>query len=231
MDWNDVITRNQAALTRIVAMLIAMVEMGTGSMVALLPPSLHREASRMLLPVESAVRRLIAIAARGLKVKPVSIRPMPMGLVFAGKGTGGRIVFQLFDTRQRLSRTGRKRAATTVIPRIHVFADSPLVPLFHQPRPAESPTPELDEPDNTIDATRLGRRLAAVKMALENLPQQARRLVRWRARRIKMQKPTFLSPLRPGPPPGHRKAAIEEIDFILRRCHALAWDALHEDTS
>ena len=107
MDWDRVIERNQAALTRIVAMLIAMVEMGTGGMVVLLPPSLYRAVSRMLLPTESAVRRLIAIAARGLKVKPAPARPMPKGLVFAGKG-GGQIAFQLFDTRQRFSRTQPK---------------------------------------------------------------------------------------------------------------------------
>ena len=228
MDWANVIESNQAALTRIVAMLIAMVEMGTGGMVVRLPPSLYRAVSRMLLPTESAVRRLIAMAARGLKVKPTPARPMPKGLAFAAKG-GGAIAFQLFDTRQRFSRTSRGRAAATkAIPRIHVFVDSPLVPLFQPRRPIESPIPE---PDDTIDATRLGRRLAAVKMALENLPQQARRLARWKARRNRMQKPTFLSPFRPGPPPGHRKEPIDEIDFVLRECHGLARDALYEDTS
>ena len=125
------------------------------------------------------------------------------------------------------SRASRRRAAM-VVPRIHVFADSPLVPLFQPRRPAENP---IQEPDDTIDATRLGRRLAAVKMALDNLPRQARRLARWKARRNRMQKPTFLSPFRPGPPPGHRKEAIEEIDFVLRECHGLARDALYEDTS
>ena len=228
MDWDRVIERNQAALTRIVAMLIAMVEMGTGSMVALLPPSLYHAVSRMLLPTESAVRRLIAIAARGLKVKLAPARPMPRGLAFAGKG-GGQIAFQLFDTRQRFSRSSQRRAAT-VVPRIHFFADSPLVPLF-QTRPTESPVPEPDEADEAIDATRLGRRLAAVMMALENLPQQAQRLARWKARRGRIKKPTFLSPFRPGPPPGHRKEAMEEIDFVLRECHGLARDALYEDTS
>ncbi len=227
MDWDRVIERNQAALSRIVAMLIAMVEMGSGAMVVRLPPSLYRAVSRMLLPTESAVRRLIAIAARGLKAKPALIRPMPKGLAFAAKG-GGQIAFQLFDTRQRFSRASRRRAIATVIPRIHIFADSPLVPLFHTPRPVEIPIPE---PDDSVDATRLGRRLAAVRMALDNLPRQARRLARWKARRDRMQKPAFLSPFRPGPPPGHRKEAIEEIDFVLRECHGLARDAPHEDTS
>ncbi len=225
MDWDRVIERNQAALIRIVAMLIAMVEMGTGTMALLLPPSLYRGVSRMLLPTESAVRRLIAIAARGLKVKPALIRPMPKGLVLAAKG-GGQIAFQLFDTRQRFSRNSQRRSAAN--PRIHVFADSPLIPLFQPRRLIESP---ILEPDGAVDATRLGRRLAAVRMALDNLPRQARRLVRWKARRHRMQKPAFWSPFRPGPPPGHRKEAIEEIDFVLRECHGLARDALHEDTS
>ncbi len=227
MDWDRVIERNQAALTRIVAMLIAMVEMGSGAMAVLLPPSLYHAVSRMLLPTESAVRRLIAIVARGLKVKPTPTHSMPKGLAFTGKG-GGQIAFQLFDTRQRFSHTGRRRASAMVVPRIHIFADSPLVPLFQPRRPAENP---IQEPDDTIDATRLGRRLAAVKMALDNLPQQARRLARWKARRDRMQKPAFLSPFRPGPPPGHRKEAMEEIDFVLRECHGLARDALYEDTS
>ena len=238
MDWASTIERNQAALTRIVATLIAMVEMGTGSMAALLPPSLYREVSRMLLPVESAVRRLIAMAARGLKVTLAPPRPMPKGIAFSGKaGGGGVLAFQLFDTRQRFSRKVRRRAASRSVPRIHIFDDSPLIPLYFR-QPVESPAPKPDaepdkpdEPDNTIDATRLGRRLSAVKMALENLPQQAKRLARWKARRRRMQKPAFLSPLRPGPPPGHRKEAIDEIDFILRVCHTQARDALLDDTS
>ena len=189
----------------------------------------------MLLPVESAVRRLIAMAARGLKVKPAPIRPMPKGIAFSGKaGGGGVLAFQLFDTRQRFSRKIRRRAASRSVPRIHIFDDSPLIPLYFR-QPVESPAPKPDagpdEPDDTIDATRLGRRLAAVKLALENLPQQAKRLARWKARRRRMQKPAFLSPLRPGPPPGHRKEPQEEIDFILRVCHTQARDALLDDTS
>jgi hypothetical protein len=86
-------------------------------------------------------------------------------------------------------------------------------------------------PDGTVSALRLNRRLAAVKMALEDLPRQARRLARWKARRQGMPSPAFKSPLRPGPPPGHRKKPKEEIDFVLKECHGLAWDVLHTDTS
>jgi hypothetical protein len=46
-----------------------------------------------------------------------------------------------------------------------------------------------------------------------------------------MRNPPFRSPLRPGPPPGHREEPREEIDFVLRACHALARDALWNDSS
>ncbi len=51
------------------------------------------------------------------------------------------------------------------------------------------------------------------------------------ARREAMPGPVFKSPLRPGPPPGHRKWHIHPIDEILADCHALAWDAMKADTS
>jgi hypothetical protein len=82
-----------------------------------------------------------------------------------------------------------------------------------------------------VGAERLSRRLAAVKMALENLPRQAKRLARWQARRDRMANPKFRSPLRPGPPPGHRKEPKDDVDLVLRKCHALARNALHEDGS
>jgi hypothetical protein len=105
--------------------------------------------------------------------------------------------------------------------------------LFLRSRPAEFRPAKRDiaAPDGTVSALRLNRRLAAVKLALDDLPRQARRLARWKIRRGRIQRPVFKSPLRPGPPPGHRKKPKDEIDFVLKECHALAWDALHTDTS
>lgn len=224
MDWSRAIAINQAALIRIVAALIAMAGLAKGGALGRLPEPLYRAVSRVLRPAESAVRRLIVIAARGLKVNLPPVRPMPKGLAFAAKGSGC-VSFQLFDVRQRFGRVRRRNAK--IGPRIHCYDSSPLVPLF-QPRPAVSSIPR---PDNTVDARRLGRRLAAVSMALENLPRQARRLVRWKARREKPQNLRFRSPLRPGHPPGHRKEPKDEVDRVLRECHALATDAIREDTS
>jgi hypothetical protein len=101
------------------------------------------------------------------------------------------------------------------------------VPLF-QSREQRKPEPE---PDGMVGALRLGRRLEAVKTALENLPRQVKRLARWQARRDRMRSPRFRSPLRPGLPPGHRKKPRHEVDAVLSECHALASDALSEDSS
>ncbi len=226
MDWARAIEINQTALARIVAALVAMLELAGSSAAARLPLPLYRAVSRVLGPAESAVRRLIVIAARGVVVKLSAARPMPRGLALAGTGSG-RVPFRLFDTRKRFAPWRPTGAVAKGGPRIHFFNASPLVPLF-QPRPAKR---EVAAPDGTVSALRLGRRLAAVKMALEDLPRQARRLARWKIRREGMQSPAFTSPLRPGPPPGHRKKPADEIDFVLKECHALARDALAEDTS
>ena len=231
MDWAKAIEINQAALARIVAALVAMLELAGSSAAARLPQPLYRAVFRVLRPAESAVRRLIVIAARGVVVNLSPARPMPKGLALARTGNG-RVSFQLFDTRKRFAPWCPTDALAKGGPRIHCFDGSSLVPLF-QPRPVERRPSgrEVAAPDGTVSALRLGRRLAAVKLALEDLPRQARRLARWKIRRKELQKPVFKSPLRPGPPPGHRKKPADEIDFVLKECHALAWDALAEDTS
>jgi hypothetical protein len=227
MDWARTIATNQAALARIVTGLIALVGLVSEGVVARLSRPTYHAVLQVLRPAEAAVRRLIVMAARGQMVKLPPPRPMPAGLALPGKGSG-RMSFQLFDARKRFAPRHPRSALARAAPRVHVLFDSsPLVPLF-QHRPIERPVPERD---GAVDPSRLVRRLAAVKLALEDLPRQARRLARWRARRDRMKSAKFTSPLRPGPPPGHRKEPKDEIDWVLRKCHALARDVLSEDTS
>jgi hypothetical protein len=82
-----------------------------------------------------------------------------------------------------------------------------------------------------IDARRLHARLEALKLALEDLPRQARRLVRARARRAKVARLELQSVMRPGRPPGHRKRPIHDVDHVLAECHWLARDVEAHDTS
>jgi hypothetical protein len=230
MDWDLAIKRNSEALNVIVAALFAMLGLVGEATVARLPRSVHSAVLRVLRPAESAMRRLIVIAARGLVVKlaPSPSRPMPAGPI--GKGGSGRTSFQLFDPRKNfaeLRQHGRRPARNP--PRIHFFGPDPRVAaLWPAPRPVADPAPP---PDGLVNAARLSRRLRALKLALEDLPRQARRLARWRMKREKAKTPKFRSPLRPGPPPGHRKRPIHEVDEVLAECHWLAWDAMKPDTS
>ena len=162
MDWARAIEINQTALTRIVAALIAMVGLAAEGAVARLPRPLYRRALSILRPAESAVRRLIIIAARGVVVKPYCVRPMPKGLMLAK--VGARASFQLFDSRKRFCSVRRRSAGPKPEPRVFVFGADPLVPLF-QRRMADRAEPAID--DGTVSAQRLSRRLEAIKLAMK----------------------------------------------------------------
>ena len=226
MDWDLAIKRNCEALKGIVAALFAMLGLVGSETVARIPPRLHRAVLRVLQPAESAVRRLIVIAARGLVVKAAVSRPMPKGHII-GKGDGSRLPsFQLFDTRKDFPELRQRRVKYMKNPpRIHVF---PYDSLVAAPQPAALP---VSPPDGMVNAARISRRLQALKLALDDLPRQAKRMARWRLRRENMPSPKFKSPLRPGPPPGHRKKQIHPIDEVLTECHWLAWEAVKPDTS
>jgi hypothetical protein len=228
MDWARAIERNSEALIGIVAEIFALLGIAGTDVVSRIPQPLHRAVLRLLRPAESAVRRLIVIAARGLVVKLATSRPMAAGKVI-GKGNGNSTPsFRLFDTRKNFNRP-RRRESTRLVPRIHVFGYDPrVVALWPTPQPVPEPPPPSD---GLVNAARLSRRLQALKSALDDLPRQAKRLARWRLRREKAINPKFKSPLRPGRPPGHRRKPTHEIDEVLIECHGLAWDALRPDTS
>jgi hypothetical protein len=205
-DWARAIERNRDALIGIVATLFAMLGLSAGGAVARVSHRFHRKVLRLLKPAEAAVRRLIVIAARDLVAKPVTPRPgQKRGI--ARKGASRRPSFQLFDPR--------------------VSFDDGSAPSGGRPTP---PLPSRDG-DGLIDARRLARRLEALKLALEDLPGQAKRLVRARARRDTIPRLQYLAPMRPGRPPGSRKKPTHEVDHVLKECHWLACDVLWPNTS
>jgi hypothetical protein len=219
--WTKAVEINQIALTRILAEIFAMLGLVSGGSLDRLSQALYISVERLLRPTESAVRRLIVIAARGLVVKPLPKRPMPKGLKIESK-TSGRMCFRLFDTRKQFDFI---KSENPLFIKVKTYSFNPFNPFaqFIPRRPSE----KID----SVNAVQLSRRLAAVKHALETLPRQAQRMARWQARRKMMEKPKFTSPLRPGPPPGHREKPKKEIDFVLCECHWIAWDSLREDSS
>jgi hypothetical protein len=81
MDWYLAIKRNSEVLVEIVADLFALLGLALTDTAARLPWPAYRAALRVLRPAESALRRLIFIAARGLVVKPALPRCKPAGPV------------------------------------------------------------------------------------------------------------------------------------------------------
>lgn len=227
MDWARAIERNSKALKGIAGVLFALLGLDGTDMVARIPHSVHRAVLRVLQPAESALRRLIVIAARDLVVKLTPSRPMPAGPII-GKGGNSRPSFQLFDPRKSLALL-REGTPPRMLPRIHVFGSDPRVAALWS---ASQPNVDLaPSPDGLVSAEPLTRRLRALKLALDDLPRQARRLARWRLKRENVPSLKFRSPLRPGPPPGHRRKPVQEVDEVLIECNGLARDALRLDTS
>jgi len=228
MDWDLAIKRNSKALKAIIEVLFALLGLDGTDAASRIPRSLHSAVLGVLRPAESAVRRLIVVAARNVVVKLAPSRPMGEGKVI-GKGGGSRPPsFQLFDPPKRLKPI-RVMKSPRIEPRIRFIDYDPRVAaLFPAPRPVVEPPPP---PDGLASAARLHRRLQALKSALEDLPRQAKRLVRLQERRKASPWPKSTSPLRPGHPPGYRRKPIHEVDEVLAECDFLACEAQKPDTS
>ncbi len=222
MDWARAIRRNRDQLRQIVLVLFALAGMRVGGSLFTLRRSVVGAIMLVLRPAESAVRRLIVIAAYGLAPSTKPRRPW-QGLpdpLRGGAGGGGDAAqsfpaFKLFDPLKSFDPESIWDAEPVW------QSGYGLAPCF---------TCNSENPDHPLDATRLGQRLNALIRAIDNLPHQARRLARWQAKRderLKVCKPTRISPLRPGLPPGWRERKIHEIDVVLRECHGLANDRLN----
>jgi hypothetical protein len=226
MDWARAIEINRAALASIVAALVSL--LAAQGEAARLSLPVYQLIARVLNPAESAVRRLIVIAARGLDLPAPQLRPMPKGLVIERKACG-RVSFQLFDSRKHFGDPDDAPIAISG-PRIRsVDALSPRELFLAQfAKPSHEST---DGFSSAAETQRVRRRLDVLKSALDHLPREAKRMARWLKRRAMMKNPPFTAPLRPGPPPGRRSRSRDEIDLVLTECHALAWEALRPDTS
>lgn len=304
MDGSAAIERNRVALRRIVLSLFAMAGLADAASGAhphlkgevrapTIPRHLWRAVLRLLRPAESAARRLIIAAARGIVVPapaprrgrpkhgaPQTNAPLLRGLGIAvtvppagrartpilprpgpveargretADGDGGGAAprtpaFPLLDPPRRLlslSKGRRRMTPPHAAPRIMLPG---VIEPFRLPPPLS--------PDDAVSAARLGRRLAALAAALDDLPGQARRFARLKALHdagsANAGRVRRASPLRAGRPPGgrlsgwdasardaataqagaSRRRPVREIDLILVHAHELAFDALtRPDTS
>ncbi len=205
MDWDHAIKRNSEVLAGIVADLFFMLGIVGEATVSRIPWPAYRAVLRVLRPAESALRRLIVVAARGLVIAPPASRPKSAVPVKPRKSGPSRVPsFQLFDPQTRIV-LPRRRNPKRVVPRIHFFnTDGEFITIGPPVRPAKAPA-RVKSADGMVNAARVIRRLEALDAALADLPRQAKRLVRWRMREEKSKNPSFKTPLRPGRPPGYRR--------------------------
>ncbi len=235
MDWDLAIKRNSEALKGIIAALFAMLGLVPDDTVSRLPQPLHRAVLRVLRPAESAVRRLIVIAARGLVVKVAPSRPRPEGQQVIGKGGSAALPsFQLFDTRKDFPDLRQRRVKYAEASAAHPLLRRRFPgrqPCGQQLRPAASPAPPVPMAWSTRRASPAGSR--PWKLALEDLPRQARRLARWRKR----QETSPNSEVQITAPAGSVRPAtgggrVHEVDELLHECQT-GWpiSATMADTS
>ena len=241
-----------------------------------LPRHLYRAILRLLRPAESAARRLIIAAARGIVVtlppfRPRKLKPRISDTVAAMRRLGLAVTMSredfaraeaarkaaalraarprtlnlpLLDALKNPFRIRRRYVPAHAAPRIRsLFSDTPYDPL-----------PPPPSPDDPIGAARLMLRLEALGRALDDLPGQAQRFARWKARNdaaharvkegLEPWRPRRVGALRGGRPPGgrlkrydpdaKRRKNIREIDEILAHCHSMAlyaMDRMRADTS
>ncbi len=189
---------------------------------ARLPRPVRLMIARVLLPAESATKRLILFLSRRKTLPPEPERTASSAK--RGAGTAGRKSgtvapsFWLFDRRKFFPELAdqSRRVRRGPPPRILDF-DSPY------PGGGEGAVPAKParHPD---DAVRLCRRMQALYRALQDLDAQAMRLLRMMARRDKAPPgPGRYGPMRAGFPPGYRQNRTHAVDVILYECHMMAW--------
>ena len=135
MDWARAIERNSEALKGIIADLFVMLGLSGEATVSRLPRSVHSAVLRVLRPAESAMRRLIIIAARGLVVKlaPTPSRPKPAGPIGKGGGAAG-LPPSSSSTHGKTSLSCDSTAKSSrAIPRASI--SSRMIPCGQRPRP------------------------------------------------------------------------------------------------
>ncbi len=195
------------------------------------PSSLHSAVLAVLRPAESAVRRLIVIAARSVVVKLAPSRPMPEGRAIVKEWRSLPAPPSSSSIAEKICRSSPARPKIHQASPAHPFLRirSPGGGLFPAPRPVvELPPPA----DGLVNAARLTRRLLALKLALDDLPRQARRLIRWQAEAESLAMAEVHD--RRSAPAIRRATAGSPFTRSMKclcECDGLAWEAMKPDTS
>jgi hypothetical protein len=222
MEAEEVINYQREALLRLLMGLFASAGLvADGASVATLPKPMRLLILRVLLPAESAVRRLAYYLALRMPRVAAAVRKR-RGAAKGGnrKKAGLRAPsFWLFDRRKFFPELSSGKRV--------VRGPGPNIRLFDEPRgyrPPEPPAPRTEAERETEVSRRLCRRMQALLLALKDMPAQARRMQRAMDRRAQQPPgPKRYGPVRSGFPPGYRPTRPHEVDELLYECHRMAW--------
>jgi hypothetical protein len=207
MDWQLAINRNREALLLIVVALMKSLGLVDGGTLTTLSYCLYRKALLTLRQAESAMRRILVMAAHELSLRGYKPRKLRVSTTN----------FSLLNPRSEMQ-----------IPTFNLI--DPLKIFGHDVPDFNASSHSYDENSSTVNndpvhVASLARRLLALKYALDTIPKQAKRLARWYAQRdlaLRQNQPHRLSPMRPGPPPALSRAKLSDVGTILTECHSLA---------
>lgn len=226
MDWKLAISRNREALREIVAGLFLLARMRVGGGLGALPRATLAAVMLGLRPAEAAVRRLIVILAA--MAGQASAAPRALDAAQRAR----------LESLPALPPQSRSRAFRLFDPLKGFDPESiwDAQPAYESwfGDDAMSANSSAAPDDAAVDAAAIGQRLNALMRALDDLPRQARRLVRWQVKRdalLKAGLTTRLSPMRPGLPPGWRQRRLHAVDPVLRESHGLAHDLMNAPDS
>lgn len=226
--WRLAIALNKSGLLKVLAVMLDLAGMHSGTghknlpvhLSAHLPRQTATAILRLLLPAESAARRLIAIVAhtslnadQWKRFSAPRCTAKPDFSKFKTVTTGRAPRFCLRDPRKRFD-------FALHLPENNNNRAEPRISFFHGSAPSGQ-THALS-PQKTINTKNICLRLLALQSALDNLPKQARRYLAVCERRKRAPAgPRRTPPLRAGFPPGYVKRPSADVHKILNECAAL----------
>ena len=225
MDLQTVNDRQEGALLRIIAALFAMAELAKGGIASTLLRHVYDAILRTLRPVETAMRRLMIVAARGIEVSFRPARAVPAEL-FTKLGAPAEVrlpehclidplkYFVFAEDRVPFSAAVRSTPCVSVPGAF----DRGVVPV----RPFSSA-------EDPISANSLSQWPQILKHALETPPKQAPRLACRRQQQRLLEsapKPGAPSMLRPGFLSVLRRRYVHVVNQVLSSSHYFAAKAL-----
>lgn len=233
MDEFGNIERTRLALLRILAGLVAMAGLlphpevlAEGEPRRTLSRRLRNAVLRLLRPAESAARRLVVATARGLAVT------LPPPRACHPRHSRKRRQFEPVMPPERGALTTAARASLPLFDRDRRFFVRPRTSRQSVPSISfgdqRRPIPPRPLPDDILNPERLIRRFDALAGTLADLPKQALRLARWRARQARRRavgdrsRRALRQVLRFGRPPGTSSRTKHEAQDVLAFSHRLA---------